>query len=126
MRSFVYLPACAFRYKAGFFTQLRWLLWRSAIDTFNSPFEFRIRFILSIVIGLLLGLLFLRLEYNQQAFQNISAVIFMLIINFTFSNVQNNADVNLLFEERTEMETTKLCFAVVELQSTTAIVFQRA
>lgn len=61
---------------------------------FRNPFEFRIRFVLSIIIGVLFGLLFLRLSYNQQAFQNISAVIFMLIINATFSNVQAAADVN--------------------------------
>jgi uncharacterized membrane protein len=70
-------------------------MWRSSIDMFRNPFEFRIRFALSLIIGVLFGLLFLRLEYNQQAFQNISAVIFMLIINITFSNVQANADVTL-------------------------------
>lgn len=126
MCSFVYLYACASRYKTGFFTQLHWLLWRSAIDTFRNPFEFRIRFVLSIVIGVLFGLLFLRLEYNQQAFQNLSAVIFMLIINISFSSVQSNADVNLLFEERTGMQTINLCFDVLELQSTTTNIFQGA
>ena len=126
MGSFVYLCACASRYKTGFFTQLRWLLWRSAIDTFRNPFEFRIRFVLSIVIGVLFGLLFLRLDYNQQAFQNISAVIFMLIINNTFSNVQSAADVNLLLEKGTDMQTINLCFDVLELQSTTTNLFQRA
>ena len=69
-------------------------MWRSSIDIFRNPFEFRIRFALSIVIGVLFGLLFLRLKYDQQSFQNISAVIFMLIINNTFSNVQGNADVS--------------------------------
>jgi membrane protein required for beta-lactamase induction len=84
-----------FRFKTGFFTQTRWLLWRSSIDTFRNPFEFRLRFALSIVIGVLFGLLFLRLHYNQQAFQNLSAVIFLLIVNISFSNVQKNADVCL-------------------------------
>jgi hypothetical protein len=61
---------------------------------FRNPFQFRLRVVLSIVIGVLFGLLFLRLSYNQQAFQNISAVIFLLIINISFSNVQAGADVN--------------------------------
>jgi hypothetical protein len=54
-----------------------------------------LRLILSIILGVLLGLLFLRLDYNQQAFQNISAVIFVLIVNTTFANVQRNANVIL-------------------------------
>ncbi|UJR27397.1 hypothetical protein I4U23_008687 [Adineta vaga] len=61
------------KFKVGFFRQLIWLLWRSSIDTFRNPFE-------------------LRLQYNQQAFQNVSAIIFMLIINISFSTVQKNAD----------------------------------
>ncbi|CAF0935940.1 unnamed protein product [Rotaria sp. Silwood1] len=92
------------KYKTGFFTQLHWLLWRSSIDQFKNPFEFRIRFILSVVIGVIFGLLFLRLKYNQQAFQNISSIIFMLIINISFSSVQHNADsynreLSLFFKE---------------------------
>ncbi len=75
------------------FTQIRWLLWRSSIDTFKNPFEFRLRVILSIVISVLVGLIFLRLHYDQQSYQNISAVIFILIVNITFTNVQKNADV---------------------------------
>jgi len=74
-------------------TQIRWLLWRSSIDTFKNPFEFRLRVILSIVISVLVGLIFLRLHYDQQSYQNISAVIFILIVNITFTNVQKNADV---------------------------------
>ncbi|CAF4348488.1 unnamed protein product [Rotaria sp. Silwood2] len=92
------------KYKAGFFTQLRWLLWRSSIDMFKNPFELRLNFILSAIVGVLFGLLFLRLQYNQQAFQNISSVIFMLIINISFSSVQHSADsynrqLSLFFKE---------------------------
>jgi F0F1-type ATP synthase assembly protein I len=74
---------------------VRWLLWRSSIDTFRNPFEFRLRLIVSVIIGVLFGLLFLRLHYDQQAYQNISAVIFLLIINIAFSNVEKNAGVML-------------------------------
>ncbi len=82
------------RYKASFFTQARWLLWRSSIDTFKNPFEFRLRVILTIVISVLIGLIFLRLPYDQESFQNISAVIFLMVVNLTFTNVQKNADVS--------------------------------
>jgi hypothetical protein len=81
------------RYKAGFFTQTRWLLWRSSIDTFKNPFEFRLRIIITIVLSVLIGLIFLRLHYDQESFQNISAVIFLMIVNLSFTNVQKNADV---------------------------------
>jgi hypothetical protein len=74
---------------------MRWLLWRSTIDAFRNPFELRLRVVISIILGVLLGLLFLRLDYNQQAFQNISAIIFMLIIEISISTVQKNADVSL-------------------------------
>ncbi|CAF2132802.1 unnamed protein product [Rotaria magnacalcarata] len=80
------------KYKASFFTQLRWLMWRSAVDMFKNPFELRLRLVLAIIIGLLFGIIFLQLKYNQQAFQNISAVIFVLIINTSFSSVQHSAD----------------------------------
>ncbi|CAF5054316.1 unnamed protein product, partial [Rotaria socialis] len=30
------------KYKASFFTQLRWLMWRSTIDMFKNPFELRL------------------------------------------------------------------------------------
>jgi hypothetical protein len=82
-----------FRYKVGFFTQLRWLFWRSSIDMFRNPFEFRLRIIMSIVLGVLIGLIFLRLSYNQQSYQNLSAVMFLMIVNITFTNVLKNADV---------------------------------
>ena len=122
---FFTLLSPASRYKTGFFTQLRWLLWRSSIDTFRNPFEFRLRIILSLVIGVLFGLLFLRLHYDQQAFQNISAVIFILIINSTFANVQSSADVNPLSKERIKRQTMILCFAILELQPPAALVLQR-
>lgn len=86
-----------FRFKASFLTQVRWLLWRSSIDTFRNPFEFPLRMIMAIIIGVLFGLIFLRLEYDQKAFQNLSAVIFLLIVNITFTNVQKNADVKSKF-----------------------------
>lgn len=59
----------------------------------RNPFELRLRLFISIILSIMLGLLFLRLEYNQQAFQNVSAIIFMIIINVAFSTVQKNADV---------------------------------
>ena len=61
---------------------------------FKNPFQFRLRVILSIVVGLLIGLIFLRLHYDQRSYQNISAVIFLMIVNITFTSVQGNADVS--------------------------------
>ena len=96
-------------------------MWRSSIDIFRNPFEFRIRFALSIIIGILFGLLFLRLNYDQQSFQNISAVILMLIINNTFSNVQANADVSCSSVAILKASTSSR----VVVQSTVAVVLQR-
>ncbi|CAF1304874.1 unnamed protein product [Didymodactylos carnosus] len=73
------------KYKAGFFTQLRWLMWRSFKNMVKNPFELRLHLILAVIVGVMLGLLFIRLKYNQQAPQNMSSVIFVLLINISFT-----------------------------------------
>ena len=111
-----------FRYKAGFFRQLSWLLWRSTIDTLRNPFELRLRLMISIILSVLFGLVFLRLEYNQQAFQNISAVIMVLVVNIAFSTVQKNADVISKLESSISFSEF---FSLVGYQSTATTSFER-
>ena len=60
---------------------------------FHNPFEYRLRLVLAIIMGVLFGLIFLRLDYDQQAFQNISSIIFLMMVNVTFVYVEHNADV---------------------------------
>ncbi|CAF1073260.1 unnamed protein product [Adineta steineri] len=80
------------KYKTNIFNQFRWLLWRLLIDMFRNPFEFRLRILVSIILGLILGFSFLNLKYDQTASQNMSSVLFLMILDVTFMVVQRNAD----------------------------------
>ncbi|CAF0721906.1 unnamed protein product [Adineta steineri] len=75
------------RYKTNSFTQLRWLIWRNFVDIFKNPFEIRLRIILAIFLGVLIGLLYIQLKYDQTAVQNFNSLIFLIIINTSFSNI---------------------------------------
>nr|UOU03354.1 ATP-binding cassette subfamily G-like 4 [Brachionus rubens] len=74
-------------YKAGTFTQLRWLIWRSFLSTIRNPMETKILAIQSAFIAIVFGLIYLRLDLNQEGVQNINGVLFLLITNASFSNM---------------------------------------
>ncbi|UJR37986.1 hypothetical protein I4U23_030668 [Adineta vaga] len=75
------------RYKTGGFVQLRWLIWRDFINMFKNPFEIRLRLFLAVFLGVLVGLLYIRLDYDQTAVQNMNSLLFLIIINTSFSNI---------------------------------------
>ncbi|CAF2916217.1 unnamed protein product [Rotaria sp. Silwood2] len=75
------------RYKTSGFIQFRWLIWRNFVNLFKNPFEIRLRIILAIFVGVLIGLLYIRLKYDQTAVQNMNALVFLIIINTSFSNI---------------------------------------
>jgi ABC-type multidrug transport system ATPase subunit/ABC-type multidrug transport system permease subunit len=75
------------RYATSSLTQFRWLVWRNFVDVLKNPFEIRLRIFLAIFLGTLIGLLYLRLSYDQTAIQNFNSLIFLIIINTSFSNI---------------------------------------
>ncbi|CAF0910847.1 unnamed protein product [Rotaria sordida] len=75
------------RYKTNSFTQFRWLLWRNFVNIFKNPFEIRLNIILALFMGVLLGLLYNRLKYDQTGVQNFNSLIFLTIINTSFLNI---------------------------------------
>ncbi|CAF3330834.1 unnamed protein product [Rotaria socialis] len=75
------------RYKTGSMTQFRWLIWRNFVDLSKNPFEIRLRLILALFVGTLIGLLYFRLSYNQTAVQNFNALLFLTLINTSFANI---------------------------------------
>ena len=108
------------RYATGSFTQLRWLIWRNFVDVFKNPFEIRLRIFLAIVswmffdenkvnhtfiwlqfLGVLIGLLYLRMPYDQTAVQNFNSLIFLIIINTSFSNIFAVVQVWCKFKKQT-------------------------
>lgn len=74
-------------YKAGWFTQLKWLIWRSFLSMSRNPMETRILAIQTFFIALIFGLIYLKIETNQEGVQNINGVLFLLITNSSFSNM---------------------------------------
>ncbi len=97
------------RYATSSLTQFRWLVWRNFVDVLKNPFEIRLRIFLAIVcntknlfslsfyfqfLGTLIGLLYLRLSYDQTAIQNFNSLIFLIIINTSFSNIFAVVQVN--------------------------------
>lgn len=85
------------KYKANFFVQLRWLLWRSMLSTFRDPISSYVALAQTIVIALLFGLIYLRLNYDQSGVQNLNGVLFLLLTNTSFSNMFAVLNVILFF-----------------------------
>ncbi|BFY98583.1 hypothetical protein BsWGS_01622 [Bradybaena similaris] len=75
------------RYKASWLTQYRYLFWRSWISVFRDVLLFRIRILQALVLGMVLGLVYLQVTIDQKGVMNINGAIFLLITNTTFSNM---------------------------------------
>ncbi|RNA09917.1 ABC subfamily ABCG [Brachionus plicatilis] len=74
-------------YKAGWLTQLKWLIWRSFLSMSRNPMETKILAIQTFFIALIFGLIYLQIEDSQEGVQNINGVLFLLITNASFSNM---------------------------------------
>ncbi|GIY38002.1 protein white [Caerostris extrusa] len=77
----------ASRYRASWISQFRAVLWRSWISLIRDPMLIKVRFIQSVVIALLLGLVFYNQTYNQEGIMNINGAIFIILMNNSFSNM---------------------------------------
>ncbi|XP_064613725.1 protein white-like [Liolophura sinensis] len=75
------------RYKGSWCKQFAAVFWRSWLGNFRDPNLQKIRLLQSIVIGVILGLVYLRQEYNQEAIQNLNGALFLIITNMSFSNM---------------------------------------
>ncbi|XP_015906784.1 protein white isoform X2 [Parasteatoda tepidariorum] len=75
------------RYKAGWFSQFRAVLWRSWISLIREPMLTKVRFLQSIVIALILGLVYLNQSYDEKGVMNINGALFLLLMNLTFQNM---------------------------------------
>eukprot|EP01116_Phalansterium_solitarium_P025396 TRINITY_DN9690_c0_g1_i2.p1 TRINITY_DN9690_c0_g1~~TRINITY_DN9690_c0_g1_i2.p1 ORF type:complete len:775 (-),score=298.36 TRINITY_DN9690_c0_g1_i2:371-2695(-) len=70
-------------YNAGYFKQYRLLLGRAFKNQFREPLLFKSRIILSFVLGILAGIIYLRVDHNQVGINDRTAATFFLI---TFSS----------------------------------------
>ncbi|KAG8177287.1 hypothetical protein JTE90_029423 [Oedothorax gibbosus] len=75
------------RYKASWITQFRAVMWRCWIGRIREPMVTKAQIIQSVVMGLLLGLVYLNQKYDQNGIQNFNGALFLVLMNVTFQNV---------------------------------------
>ncbi|RNA38237.1 white-like isoform X1 [Brachionus plicatilis] len=75
------------KYKTNFLTQLSWLLWRNSLGIIREPFTFKIQVFQTIIVSVLFGLIYLRLEYNQKGVMDINGFMFLCICNNGFATM---------------------------------------
>ncbi|KAK7507421.1 hypothetical protein BaRGS_00001356 [Batillaria attramentaria] len=63
------------------------LVWRSWISLMRDVVLFRVRVMQTLVIALILGLIYLRLDLDQKGVMNINGAMFLMITNASFSNM---------------------------------------
>lgn len=75
------------RYGASWFQQFRCVFWRSWVGNIREPMIIKVRLIQTIVIAVAFGLIYLKTDndYVQEDVQNINGVLFLLIMNMTFT-----------------------------------------
>jgi len=56
--------------------QVAWLLWRSALGEIRDPFALRVTVIQTVVIAIVVGLIFLQLNYDQTGIRNLNGIKF--------------------------------------------------
>ncbi|XP_060597874.1 protein white-like [Ruditapes philippinarum] len=75
------------RYEATWTQQFKAVFKRSLKTVIREPMVTRVRIAQTVVIAVVLGLIYLRLELSQTGVQDINGVLFLLLMNMTFSNV---------------------------------------
>nr|QNH67901.1 ATP-binding cassette transporter subfamily G-like protein 2 [Brachionus rotundiformis] len=74
-------------YKTNFFIQLSWLLWRNSLGILREPFTFKIQVFQTIIVSLLFGLIYLRLQYDQKGVMDMNGFMFLCICNNGFATM---------------------------------------
>ncbi|XP_054724470.1 protein white-like [Uloborus diversus] len=89
-------PVCSFipgeityksKYKASWCSQFYALLWRCWISMIREPMLAKVRFVQTLVVSLLLGLIYLNQAYDQNGIMNLNGALFLALTNITFHNL---------------------------------------
>jgi len=73
-------------YKTGYFGQFSAVFKRSIFQVIRQPDQLRIKAIQTIMLGVLIGLLFLNQELNQAGALNLQSCLFLMLTNMSFNN----------------------------------------
>ncbi|XP_028399573.1 protein white-like isoform X2 [Dendronephthya gigantea] len=76
------------RYQAGWFKQFRVLFYRAMLSAKRDKMVSVIRIMQSLVLGVVVGLIYLRLSYNQENIQNFAGLLFFIVTNLSFASLQ--------------------------------------
>nr|AHK05664.1 ATP-binding cassette transporter sub-family G 90506 [Tigriopus japonicus] len=74
-------------YRASWMEQFKALLWRSWLSVIKNPSVTKVRFVQTLLISLVLGLIYLNQELSQEGVMNINGALFLLLTNMTFMNL---------------------------------------
>ncbi|XP_055707480.1 protein white [Phlebotomus papatasi] len=75
------------RYRAPWIIQIRAILWRSWISMMKEPLLIKVRFIQTLMVAFLVGLIFFQQKLDQNGVMNINGAIFLFLTSMTFQNV---------------------------------------
>jgi len=84
-------------YRATWWTQFTALLWRSWLSVIRHPALTKVRTIQTIFISFLISSIYYNQDINQAGVRNLNGVIFFLVVNQTFGNL--NAVLNVFCTE---------------------------
>lgn len=74
-------------YKASWCTQFRAVLWRSWLSVTKEPMLIKVRFLQTIMVSILIGVIYFGQNLDQDGVMNINGAIFMFLTNMTFQNI---------------------------------------
>ncbi|XP_060604434.1 protein white-like, partial [Ruditapes philippinarum] len=75
------------RYEASWVRQFAAVFERSWKTTVREPMVARVRFVQTVLLSIVLGLIYLQLDVDQRGVMDINGVLFLMITNMTFTNV---------------------------------------
>ncbi|XP_011645073.1 protein white isoform X3 [Pogonomyrmex barbatus] len=74
-------------YKASWCEQFRAVLWRSWLSIIKEPILIKVRFLQTIMVSLLIGVIYFDQRMDQDGVMNINGALFLFLTNMTFQNV---------------------------------------
>ncbi|XP_012258088.2 protein white isoform X2 [Athalia rosae] len=74
-------------YKASWCEQFRAVLWRSWLSVIKEPMLIKVRFLQTLMVSLLIGVIYFGQKLDQDGVMNINGALFIFLTNMTFQNV---------------------------------------
>ena len=76
-----------FSLAASWFEQFSALCWRQLLSVMKNPLMFRVKMVMAVIIGLILGVVYQAQDMDQAGIQNINGALFVIVTNLSFANI---------------------------------------